>query len=210
MTRGALFTTEGSSRAAESCDESPHSKRTTRGGSKEPGLGNEAVPGPLGDVQILGDIEFRVVVTGHGGCGGPGEVIVEGAAEAVVVGEADINEGLIETGDGALVHVFVEAVAAVNADDGSFIAVAGGVSGGSAEGFGPIGGEALGVVRVEAVAEGMGDDLVFEDAFVPGGSQFAHAVETTSGLEESQQGLRIVVQGDWERNARCGAGASGH
>jgi len=124
------------------------------------------------------------MVAGHGGCGGPGEVIVESAAEALVAVEAGIRERLIKAGDGALVHLFMHAIAAMNADDGSLIAIAAGVKRWTAEGFGPIGGKAFGVLRMKAVAEGMGDDFVFENAFVPGVGEFQHAVETARGVVE--------------------------
>src|SRR5262249_36295637 len=114
----------------------------------------EAVPGPAGDAQAFGYVVGGVVVGRHGCRGGPGEVVVQHLPEGLV-GEADVIEGLVETGDRALVHLLVRAVAAVDAHDRRLVAVVPGVAVGSAECLGPVGREPLAVLGVEAVAEGV-------------------------------------------------------
>ena len=83
------------------------------------------------------------------------------------LGEAHVFQRLVETGDRALIHLLVRAVAAVDPHDRCFVAVAFGVDGRSAERFGPIGSEPLAVLGVKAVAEGVADDLVGHDPGMP-------------------------------------------
>ena len=75
-----------------------------------------------GDSQAVRDVIGGVVVAGHGRGGRPGEVVVKHLAQAVVIGEADVHERLIEAGDRASVHLLVHAVAAVHADDRRLVA----------------------------------------------------------------------------------------
>ncbi len=86
---------------------------------------DEAIPGPFGNAEAAGYIVRGAVIASHGGGGRPREIIVKRATKARVAVEADVFERLIETSDGALVHFLVQAVAAVNADNGGFIAVLG-------------------------------------------------------------------------------------
>jgi hypothetical protein len=91
---------------------------------------DEPVPRPLRHLQAVRHIVRRAMVTSHRGGRRPGEVFLEDSPQALVAREPNIVERPIETGDGPLVHVFVQAVAAVNPDDRSFIAILFGVSAG--------------------------------------------------------------------------------
>ncbi len=70
-----------------------------------------------------------------------------------------------------LVHLLVRTVAAVYPHDGRLIAVLPAEHGGSAERLGPIGGESLGVVRMEPVAECVTHDVISDHALMPSLSQ---------------------------------------
>ncbi|HEY8187823.1 MAG TPA: hypothetical protein VIF64_17260, partial [Pyrinomonadaceae bacterium] len=102
----------------------------------------------------------RVVVTSHRGSSSPREVIVQHASEALVVREPDIFQRLIETRDRPLVHLPVRPVAAVNPDHRGLITIPVGVGRWPTECLRPVRGKALGVLRVESVAEGVAHHFV--------------------------------------------------
>jgi hypothetical protein len=99
---------------------------------------------------------------------------------------------LVEAGDRALVHLFVRAVAAVDAHDRRLGAVALGVGAWSAESLGPVGGQALAVAGVEAVAEGVADDLVGHHPGVPRLGQAEPALVASGGVVHALHG-RIIT-----------------
>lgn len=145
----------------------------------------KAVPGPARDGEAGGDIVGGAMVAVHRCGGGPGEVVVQGLAQGIVLGEADIGESEIEAGDGAAIHFVVFAIAAVDFDDAGFVAEGVGVHRRAAERFGPIRGEAFDMIGLEAVAEGVGDDFVGHDALVPGVGETADAAHAARSFEES-------------------------
>jgi len=107
------------------------------------------------------------MVTIHRGRGGPREVIVQHASDSLVAGKVDIFERLIETGDRPLVHVFMRAVAAVNAHDRRLITELVGVPCWPAERLRPVRSKALSVLRMVSVAERMANHFVLEHPSVP-------------------------------------------
>lgn len=82
--------------------------------------------------------------------------------------QSGIVQRLIEASNRATVHVLVFPVPAMCSDNAALIAIAVGVGAGSAQGFTPVGGKSLDMLRVKAVAEGMGDDIVGHHPPVPG------------------------------------------
>lgn len=74
--------------------------------------------------------------------------------------QANIFESLIEASDCALIHFIVLSVSAMHPDDGCFVPIRIGIRSRAAEGFGPISSKPLHVLRMEAMAESMRDDLV--------------------------------------------------
>src|SRR5262245_34428275 len=118
------------------------------------------MPGPLWDVQTVRYFLRRMVVTRHRGRGGPCEVIMQHALEPLVAGKADIFQRLIETSDRPLIHLLVRPIAAVNPHDRGLITVPLGVRRWSTKRLRPVRGKALGVLRVQSVAERMANDFV--------------------------------------------------
>src|SRR5581483_9026232 len=66
-----------------------------------------------------------------------------------------------------------------------FVTIEIGIRSGTAEGFGPISGESLDVLRVEAMAERMCDDVIGHHPFVPGFSQTAQPFVTSGSCEDT-------------------------
>src|SRR5262245_57418064 len=124
------------------------------------GFTDEAVPGPLRDVQTVRHILSRVVVTRHRSRSGPREVIMQHASQPLVAGKTDIFQRQVETSDRPLVHLLVRPVAAVNPHDKGLTTVTVGVRRWSTKCLRPIRGKALGVLRVESVAERMANHFV--------------------------------------------------
>ena len=93
---------------------------------------------------------------------------MERLPERVVRGQAGVLERLVEAGDRPPIHVVVLAVAGVEADDKRLVAERAGVGRRPAERLRPVGGQPLGVVGLEAVAERVTDDGVGENPGVPG------------------------------------------
>src|SRR5215472_8562607 len=76
-------------------------------------------------------------------------------------------------------------VATVNFDDAGLVTVGVGVHAGATEGLGPVTGESLDMLGVEAVAERMGDLFVGHYPTMPGVGKTAQAVHSTRCLEDS-------------------------
>src|SRR5262245_48874634 len=74
----------------------------------------------------------------------------------------------------------------MDAHDRRLVAVAPGVGVGSAECLGPVGRESLAVLGVEAVAEGVADDLVDHHPCVPGLGQPEEALVAAGGLIDAR------------------------
>jgi len=125
----------------------------------------------MGDWKVLGNIVRGIVVARHGRRRGPSEVVVKCLPEGPVLGQSDVDQGLVEAGNRAEVHLLVWSVAAVHPHDRGFVAQGVGVGGGPAESLGPVGGESLAVLWVETMAERVANDLVGHDPVVPRAGQ---------------------------------------
>jgi hypothetical protein len=82
---------------------------------------DKSVPRQPRDVQPVRDVLCGPVVSGHRGQGRPGEVVVQHLSEPVVAGEADIDQCVIEAGDGSTGRcqvVCVNTSREVSTDDG--------------------------------------------------------------------------------------------
>lgn len=84
-----------------------------------------------------------------------------------------------------LIHFFVRPFAAVHLNDTGFVAVGLGICAGSAKCLGPIGGEPLGMVLLESVAEGMTHHFIGHDATVPSLGKAAQTNNSASGFEHA-------------------------
>src|SRR5215470_2123919 len=146
------------------------------------GSTDESVPGPLRDVQAVRHILRRVVVTRHGGRRGPREIIMQRASEPLVAGNTDIFQRLIETDDCPLVHLLVRPVAAVNPHNRGLITVLIGVRRWPTKCLRPVRSKALGVLRVESVAERMANHDVLQHPRVPRAGQPQQSIATTCGF----------------------------
>lgn len=120
------------------------------------------------EVEAAGHVISRFMITGHRCRCRPSKVVVEHLSQCSVVGQSDIDESLVEASDRAAIHFFVLAVAAMHPDDRRLIAIGVGVSAGAAERLGPVSGESLDMLRVEAVAEGVADHFVGHYPIMPG------------------------------------------
>src|SRR5215472_401638 len=75
-------------------------------------------------------------------------------------------------------------VAAVYLDDAGLVTIGVGVHAGATERLGPVSGESLHMLGVEAVAERMADHVVGHHPTMPGAGKTEHAVHSTRGLED--------------------------
>src|SRR5882724_8866757 len=76
-------------------------------------------------------------------------------------------------------------VAAVHLDDGGLVTIGVGIRAGATECLGPVSGESLDMLGVEAVAERMADHVVGHHPTMPGAGKTTQAVVATGGLENS-------------------------
>ncbi len=102
--------------------------------------------------------------------------------DAVVANIADIGQCLMETGDRSTVHLLVRAVAAVHPYHGRLVVVGGRVRRRPPKRLRPVRGEALGVLRVKALAERVAHHLVRHHTGMPGTRQTEQAVVTARGF----------------------------
>jgi len=93
---------------------------------------------------------------------------VEHLSKHGVVCQSDIGKRLIEANDCTPIHFFVLPVAAVHPHDHGLVAIELRVPAGTAKCLGPVSGKSLHMLRVEAVPEGMADDLIGHHSTVPG------------------------------------------
>ena len=143
-------------------------------------VGRQTVPGPLRNAQAIGHVARWVA--GHGRGGRPGEVVVQHGPGRVVLEQSDVRQRLVEAGDRPAVHLLVRSVAAVDAHHRGLVAVAVGVGRRATECLGPVGREALAVLRVETVAERVADHLVRHHPGMPRTGQPEQALVATRGL----------------------------
>lgn len=107
------------------------------------------------DDEAVRHVVAGPVVAGHGCRGRPGEIIVQHLSQNIVVGQSNIGESHIEAGNRTAIHFIVLPVPTVHLDHRGLVTIRIGIRGGTTESFGPISGEALDVLRVEAMAERM-------------------------------------------------------
>src|SRR5580658_5841131 len=100
------------------------------------------------------------MVPGHGCRSCPREVVVQHLSQRTVVGQADVDQSLVEAGNGTAIDFGVRAVAAVHPDARGLLPIAVGIRAGATECLGPVRGESLDMLGVEAVAEGMPDYVI--------------------------------------------------
>src|SRR5436190_19217644 len=81
------------------------------------GVADESVPGPAWNPQAFWYVVGGAVIPGHRRCGRPREVVMQDLSEPIVPVEADVDQGLVEAGDRATVHLLVRPVATVEAND---------------------------------------------------------------------------------------------
>ena len=114
-------------------------------------------------------------------------------SQSTVVGESDIGQSLVEAGNRAPIHFIVFPVPAVHPDDGGLVTIGNGIRGWATEGLGPVSGESLDMLGVEAVAERMGDHVVGHHPTMPGVGETAYAVAATCRLENSLHGSMMTT-----------------
>src|SRR5215471_18407993 len=83
-------------------------------------------------------------------------------------------------------------VPAVHLDDGGLVTIGIGIRGRATECLGPVSGESLDMLGVEAVAERMGDHLIGHHPTMPGVGKTAHAVVATRRLEDTLHSSMIA------------------
>jgi hypothetical protein len=113
---------------------------------------------------------------------------VQHPPEILVARRPHVLQRLIETRDRPLVRLLVLPVAAVHPDDGGLVSMLAGIGWRPSERLGPVRGEALGVPRVETVAERMADHLVLQRPGVPRAGQFQQPVEAPCGFVNGLHG----------------------
>jgi len=131
------------------------------------------------------------MVARHRGVGCPRKVIVQRASEPIVAVKPGILQGLIETGNGSLVHLLVRSVAAVDPHDGRLITVPIGVRYWTTQCFCPIRGKALGVLGVESMAERMANHFILQHPRVPRVCQPQQPLGPTRGFIDRLHGFSV-------------------
>jgi hypothetical protein len=92
---------------------------------------------------------------------------VEHSSQRRVIDQSGVNKSLVEARNRTAIHFVVRPVAAVHLDDSGFVTQGIGICGWATECLRPVGSEALDVLRVEAVAEGMADHVVGHYPMMP-------------------------------------------
>jgi hypothetical protein len=138
----------------------------------------QAVPRQARNGQSLGHIVGGLVVAPHGCPCRVSEVVVQYRPERLGH-DPHILQRLVEARDREAIHVHVRRVAALHPDDGGFVPIGLRVRRRTPEGLGPVAGESLGVLRMNAMAERMTDDRIAHDASVPGRREATQPVSPT-------------------------------
>jgi hypothetical protein len=175
--------------------------RAQTGDHARTGLKIETLPGPLRDVQTVWDIVYRPMVTRHRGRSGPREVIMQRASEALVAGEADIFQRLIETRDRPLVHFHVGPVATVHPHDRCFVTIPIRVCRWPTKCLSPVCGKTRGVLWVVSVAEGMANHFILQHSFVPCAGQRQQSLETASSFVDRLHSSGLYFTRETGRNS---------
>ena len=136
------------------------------------------------DAEAVRHIIRGLVISRHRCRGRPSEVVVQHLSQRTIVGKSDIDQGLIETGNGTAIHFFVLAVTAVHLDDGGLVTIRAGIRAGATECLGPVSGEPLDMLGMEAVAERMADHVIGHHPAMPRVGKTAQAVFATRCLKD--------------------------
>jgi hypothetical protein len=136
------------------------------------------------DAETVRYIIGGPMVPGHRCRRCPREIVVQHLAQRTVVGQADIDQSLVETGNGTAIHFVVYAVAAVHPDHGGLVTIGVGIRAGATECLGPVSGESLDMLGVETVAERMADHAIGHHPTMPGVGKTAQAVVATRCLKD--------------------------
>src|SRR5216684_5465909 len=100
---------------------------------------------------------------------------------------------MVEAGNRAAIHFVVLSVAAVHLDHGGLVTIGVGIHAGATECLGPVSGESLDMLGVEAVAEGMADHVVGHHSTMPGIGKAAQAVVATRRFEDSLHASMMTI-----------------
>ena len=145
------------------------------------------------DAEAVRHIINGLVVAGHRCRGRPSEVVVQHLSQRTVVGQSDIDQSLVEAGNGTAIHFVVLPVAAVHLDDGGLVTIGVGIRAGATECLGPVSGESLDMLGVEAVAERMADHVIGQHPTMPGVRETAQAVVATRRLKDSLHASMMTI-----------------
>src|ERR1700674_4639190 len=100
---------------------------------------------------------------------------------------------MVEASNRTAIHFVVLPVAAVHLDDGGLVTIGVGIRSGTTECLGPVSGESLDMLGVEAVAERMADHIVGHHPTMPGAGKTAQAVVATRRLENSLNASMMTI-----------------
>ena len=145
----------------------------------------QPVPRPAWDAQAVRHIIGGLVVAVHCCRGSPREIVMQRLSQCIVGGQSYIGQSQIEAGNRTLVHILVLSIPAVHLDDVGFVTIAIGIRGWTTQRLSPIRGESLDMLRMKAMAECMGDDLIGHDPLMPRLRKTAQPFNATRSLEHS-------------------------
>jgi hypothetical protein len=114
-------------------------------------------------------------------------------SQRTVLGYSDIDQSLVETGNGTAIHFVVLAVAAVHLDDGGLVTIGIGIRAGATKCLGPVSGESLDMLGVEAVAEGMSDYVIGHHPTMPSVGKAAQAIFATRCLKDCLHASMMTI-----------------
>src|ERR1039457_68782 len=134
-----------------------------------------------------------MVVAGHRCRGRPGEIVMLHLSQNIVVGQSDIGQSLVEAGNRTAIHFIVLPVPAVHLDDGGLVTIGIGIRGRATECLGPVSGESLDMLGVEAVAGRVGPHAVGHHPTRRGVGKTAQAVVATRRLEDSSHASVMTI-----------------
>ena len=155
-------------------------------------LGLETIPRPARDAEALRDVVGGLVKPGHRRRRRPREVVVRVASgssasmptSTSAASKQAIARRSISSCTPLPLCIRTTAVSSPNFAN----------SGRDPQGFRPVRGEPLGVVRMEPVAEGMAHDLVIHDPAVPRLGQAAQAIVADGGLVKGRHRLGMTAR----------------
>jgi hypothetical protein len=102
----------------------------------------------------------------------------------IILGERGIGQSLVEAGDCAEIHFLMFAVSAVDSDDGKFVTKSTGIEVRAAERLSPVCRQPFHMLRVEAMAEGVGNHFIGQYPAMPRPGKTAQADYATRGFKD--------------------------